>query len=85
MSISMAGVEDGIWARKENKVLTEYKETSLARRLSEESLCNPVSMSSPQRTRRMSCNCMVTRSRTSHNPLPTSNKSAEYETRIFGR
>ena len=70
---------------KKDEVLTGYTETSLARRLSEESLCNPASMLSPQRTRRMSCSCTVTRSRTSHNPRPTSSKSAEYETRIFGR
>jgi Ribosomal protein L6 len=67
------------------KWLTGYTETSLARRLSEESLCNLASMLSPQKTRRMSCSCTVTRSRTSHNPRPTSSKSAEYETRISGR
>merc|ERR1711964_173805 len=46
--------------------------------------CNQVSRSSHQRTRRMSYNCSVTRSRTSHSPPPTSSKSAECETRISG-
>jgi len=69
----------------EGEVLTEYIETSSVRRSSAESSCNQVSRSSHQRTRRMSYNCSVTRSRTSHSPPPTSSKSAECETRISGR
>merc|ERR1712000_474658 len=68
----------------EGEVPTEYIETSSVRRSSAESSCNQVSRSSHQRTRRMSYNCSVTRSRTSHSPPPTSSKSAECETRISG-
>jgi hypothetical protein len=66
-------------------VLTGDIETSSARRSSEGSSCRKVLMSRCRRRRRMSSTCLETPSRTSRKVPPTSNRSAEYETRISGR